>query len=160
MTESEALSRAIEHQLAGAKPAAALPLAEANQALRQALTAQAARMEEREKEWASAIRADPPKDSKKDAEVRDGLNQLNQRNAKVRKALASARIAQLDRCGRVEEAGNSALICDGQVDIVDTCGQPKRVRDLLVFQQQGGTWTSGGSMEVLDKAVQDCRERL
>ena len=160
MTESEALSRAIEHQLADAKPAAALPLAEANQALRQALAAQVARMEQKEKEWANAIAADNPKGSKKDAAVTNGLSQLNQRNAKVRQALASARIAQLDRCGRVEEAGNSALICDGQVDLVNTCGQPKRVRDLLVFQQQGGTWTAGGSMEVLDKAVQECRDRL
>jgi hypothetical protein len=50
MTESEALSGAIEHQLAQAEPAATLPLAEANQALQQALAAQLARMEEKEKE--------------------------------------------------------------------------------------------------------------
>lgn len=154
--ESEALSRAIEHQLAEAKPAAALPLTEANQALRQALAAQAARLGQRADEWASVIGADSPKDSKKDTATRD---ELSQQKAKIRQALASARIAQLDRCGRVEEAGHSALICDGQVDLVDTCGQPQRVRDLLVFQQQGGTWIAGDSIEVLQKAVHECRDR-
>jgi hypothetical protein len=157
MTGSEALSHAIEHQLAEAKPAATLPLPEANQALRQALAAQLARMEATEKEWVSAIGADITKDSKKDAAVKDHLSQLNQQNGKIRQALASARIAQIYRCGRVEEAGNSALICDGQIDLVDTCGQPRRVRDLLVFQQQGGTWTAGDSMETLQQAVQQCR---
>ena len=158
MTDSEALSRQIEHEIAKAKPAAALPLAEANQALRRALTAEGTRMEERAKEWGSAIRADLPKDSKNDAAVRDELSQLNRQNANIQRALASARIVQLNRCGRIEEAGNSALICDGQVHLVDTCGQPKRVRDLLVFQQQGGTWTAG-SMMVVTEAVQDCRDR-
>jgi hypothetical protein len=84
------------------------------------------------------------------------LSQLNRKNANIQRSLASARIVQLNRCGSIEEAGNSALICDGQVHFVDTCGQPKRVRDLLVFQQQGGTWTAGDSMQVMINAVQDC----
>jgi hypothetical protein len=159
MTDSEILSRVIEQQLANAKPAAAPPLAEANQALRRALAEQGARMEERAKEWESAMRAELPKDPKKDAEIRDGLSQLNRQNANIQRALASARIVQLNRCGRIEEAGNSALICDSQLHFVDTCGQPKRVRDLLVFQQQGGTWTAGDSMQVVAKAVQECRDR-
>jgi hypothetical protein len=156
MTDSEVLSRVIEDQLAKAKPAAAPPLAEANQALRRALAAQGARMEQRAKEWESAMRADLPKDSEKDAALRDGLSQLNRQTANIQRALASARIVQLTRCGSIEEAGNSALICDGQVHLVDTCGQPKRVRDLLVFQQQGGTWIAGDSMQVMINAVQDC----
>jgi len=144
--EDEALSRSIEHRLAEAKPAAALPLADANQALRQTLAAQAARMEE----MASVASAGNTKDPR--------LSQLNQRMAKMRLALASARIAQLVRCGRVEKAGNSALICDSQVDLVDTCGQPRHVRDLLAFQQQGGTWIAGESTEVLEKALHECRD--
>ena len=156
MKENDARSRAIEHRLAEAKPAAALPLTEANQALRQVMAALAARMEE----MTSAIGADDPKNSKKDAAGRDALSQLNHEKAKIRQALASARITQLARCGTVEEASNSVLICDGQVDLVDTCGQPKHVRDLLVFQQHGGTWVAGDSTEILEKAVHECRDGL
>jgi hypothetical protein len=159
LTETEVLSRAIEQQIDNAKPAAALPLAEANQALRQALTALGAHMQQRAKEWESAMRADRPKNSEQDAALRDGLSELDRQNANIQRALASARIVQLNRCGKVEEAGNSALICDGQVQLVDTCGQPQRVRDLLVFQQQDGTWTAGEPTEILVKAVQDCRDR-
>jgi hypothetical protein len=159
MTDSEVLSRVIEERLAKAKPAAAPPLTEANQALRRGLAAQGARLEARAKEWESVIRADLPKDSENDAAVRDALSQLKRQNANVQRALASTRIVQLNRCGSIEEAGNSALICDGQVHFVDTCGQPKQVRDLLVFQQQGGTLTGGDSMQAMIKAVQDCPDR-
>lgn len=152
--ESEALSRAIERRLAEAKPAPAPPLAEANQALRQVLAARAVRIEE----MASVARADSPKDPKEGAAARERLNQLDQQIAKGRQALASARISQLVRCGRIEEAGGSVVICDGQVDLVDTCGQPRHVRDLLYFEQQGGTWITGESTEVLQNALRECRD--
>jgi len=159
MTESDALSRTIEHKLAEAQPAATLPLAEANQALQQALAGQLAHMEEEEKVWASTASADIPRGSKKDAELKEKYDQLNEQNVKIRQALASARIAQLTRCGTVQEAGNSALICDGHIDLVDTCGQPQHVRDLLVFQQQGGKLIAGDSTQVLYKSIHECRAR-
>lgn len=157
MAESDARSHAIEHQLAEAKPTPAPSLADANQALGQALAARLARIKDEEKVWTSAMSADAQKDSNKAAELKEKLGQLNQQNEKIRQALTSARIAQLTRCGTVEEAGNSGLICDGHIELVDTCGQPQHVRDLLVFQRQGGKLVAGESTEVLAKAMQECR---
>jgi len=156
MTESEALSDRIEHRLAAATPAPPLPLAEANQALRLTLAAQIARIEENASAFTSAMNSDIPKDPQKAAEQKDKLSQLNQQYGKIRQALTSARIAQLTRCGTIAEAGNSALLCDAQIDLVDICGEPQHVRDLLAFQQQGGTWITGESTQILQKALREC----
>jgi hypothetical protein len=159
MAESEARSRLIDRQLAAAKPAAPLPLAAANQALQRALAAQVANLEEKQQIVRLTLAAEIPKDAKQAAEQKDRLNQSNQLFGKMRQALASARIAQLTRCGTVEEAGNSVLACDGQVDLVDTCGQSRHVRDLLMFRQQGARWITGESTEILQQALQECRPR-
>jgi len=159
VTDSEALSRLIDLQLAAAKPAAPLPLAAANQALQQVLAAQVADLEMKERVVGLDLAAEIPKDPKQAAEQKAKLNQSNQLFAKMRQALRSARVAQLTRCGTVEEAGNSVLACDGQIDLVDTCGQPKHVRDLLMFQQQGAKWITGESTVILQQALQECHPR-